>query len=109
MSTISAFTYPSWDDMGHSVARKLSGSVDGRQAQVACSRTIHFLRFIDRYGLRKVFLTSDTKITDLIVERYINSLLDGYTIKNERIAVGTIPGYMRAVNQYYKKFHLVEP
>ena len=95
--------------MGHIVARKLSGSVDCRSAQVTCSRTIHFLRFIDRYQLRKVFLTSDTKITDLIVERYINSLLDGYTIKREKIAVGTISGYMRAVNQYYKKYHLPEP
>ena len=56
-----------------------------------------------------MFLTSDTKITDLIVERYINSLLDGFTINHESIAVGTISGYMRAVNQYYKKFHLPEP
>ena len=67
------------------------------------------MRFIDRYELRKVFLTSDSKITDLIVERYINSLLDGYTLLGEKIAVGTISGYMRAVNQYYKKYHLPEP
>ena len=109
MSPIPALRYPTWDDLGHIVARKLSRSFDCRTAQTACSRTIHFLRFVDRYLLRKVFLTSDTKITDLIVERYINSLLDGFTINHESIAVGTISGYMRAVNQYYKKFHLPEP
>ena len=54
-------------------------------------------------------MTSNIQITDLIVERYINSLLDGYTIKHQSIAVGTISGYTRAVNQYYKRFHLPEP
>ena len=43
------------------------------------------------------------------MERYINSLLDGFTLNHESIAVGTISGYMRAVNQYYKKIHLPEP
>ena len=109
MSSISAITYPTWDDLGHIVAGKLSRSIDCRTAKTTCSRTIHFLRFVDRYKLRDVFLTSDTKITDLIIERYVNSLLDGYSINRESITVGTIGGYMRAVNLYYKTFGLPEP
>ena len=54
-------------------------------------------------------MTSDTKITDLIIEKYVNSLFDGYSINRESIAVGTIGGYMRPVSLYYKKFGLPEP
>ena len=109
MSSISAIKYPTWDDLGRSVAEKLSRSVDSQGAKTQCSRTVHFLWFIHRYELRNVFLTDDRPITDLVLERYVNLLLDGFTINFESVAVVTIAGYMRAVNAYYKSLGLTEP
>ena len=103
MLSISAIGHPSWDDLVHSVAQKLSGSLDCKVAKTECSRTVHFLKFVEIYELGDKFLTNDKDVTTSIMERCVSFLLDGYTLQHISIAVNTIVGYMRAVNTYYKK------
>ena len=103
MSLISAIRFPSWDDLGHSVAQKLSGSLDCKAAKTECSWIDHFLKFIEMYDQKNKFLTDNKEVTDTIMEWYVSFLLDGYTIQNISITVDTIAGYTRAVNTYYKK------
>ena len=62
-----------------------------------------FLKFVEIYDLKDKFLKNNKDATDEITEPYVSFLLEGYTISNIFIAVGTIAGYMRAVNTYYKK------
>ena len=67
------------------------------------------MNFVDSYQLNEWFLTNDREKTDEIMGRYVSFLLDGYTLNNIPIAVDTILGYMRAVNEYYKKHRFNPP
>ena len=67
------------------------------------------MRFISRYDLGNRYLTEDVIVTDEILLRYVNHLLEGFTLQKIRIEVGTIKGYMRAVNENYKKHRLPLP
>ena len=109
MPSISAINYPSYDDLGRSAEQKLSRSINCERAQTQCSRTVHFLKFISRYDLGNRYLTDDVIVTDEILLRYVNYLLEGFTLQKIKIEVGTIKGYMRAVNEHYKKHRLPLP
>ena len=54
-----------WNDLGRFFEELSPGSFDGKAAKTLCSRTIHFLRFIDKYELRKLFLPDDKVVTTL--------------------------------------------
>ena len=41
--------------------------------------------------------------------RYVNYLLEGFTIQSIKIEAGTMKGCTRAVNDYYKQYHLPLP
>ena len=47
-------------------------------------------------------MSDDKAVTDVIIERYALHLLNGNSINNTPILVGTIFHYMTAVNDYYK-------
>ena len=109
MSPISAIRYPSWGDLGHSAAQRLAGSIDCKRAQTSCSRLNHFLGFVENYKLGDKYLTSNAEVTDEIMLRYVTFLLSGFTILCIKILVGTIKGYMAAVNKHYRDNKFREP
>ena len=51
------------------------------------------------------FLTVDVVTTDDIMLRYVNYLLEGFTLQSIMIMTSTIKGYTRVVNDYYYKKH----
>lgn len=103
MPSIPAIRYPSYDDLGHSAAQRLSRSVDCNEARTQDSRLVHFLKFINHYGLRDEYLTADVNVIDRIRTRYVTFLLSGYTLPGREIKVGTIQGYMKAINPHYRE------
>ena len=103
MPSIPAINYSSYNDLGRSTEQQLSRSINCERAQTQCSRTVHFLKFISRYDLGNHYLTNKVIVTDEILLRYVNYLLEGFALQKIRIEVGTIKGYMRTVNEHYKK------
>ena len=109
LPSIPANNYPSFKDLGRSAKQKLSISVDCERAQPRCFRTVHFLRFTSRYNLGNSYLTEKVIVTDDILLRYVNYLLEGFTLQKIKVEVGTIKGYIRAVNKLYNKHRLPLP
>ncbi|KAL7528072.1 LOW QUALITY PROTEIN: hypothetical protein ACHAXR_005209 [Thalassiosira sp. AJA248-18] len=82
MPQISAISYPTYDDLGHSVRQRVAGSVDLKKlGTAACS----------------------------VLGCYIVFLLDGYTLKNIKVSAGTIRQYLGVVNKHYKEKGYDEP
>ena len=52
-----------------------------------------------------IFLTDDVVTTDNIMLRYVNYILEGFTLQSIMIENSTIKGYTRAVNNYYYTHH----
>ena len=50
-------------------------------------------------------MTDNVVTTDDILLRYVNYLLEGFTLQLIMIKTSTFKGYMRAVNNYYYKHH----
>ena len=109
LPSIPAVKFPSWDYLGDSARRKLSRSFDCPGAQTKDTRTVHFLEFVERYGISNWYLTNDVATTNDIMLRYIIYLLEAFTIKSIFIVVGTITGYMSSVNDHYKGQGLICP
>ena len=95
--------------MGHSAAQRLSGSVNDKATKVGCTRTNHFIKFIKIYRLEESYLTNDVEVTDKIMACYVIFLQNGFSINNIKIQAGTIEGYMRCVNNHYKKYRYNPP
>lgn len=101
MPPLPAITYPSWNDLGDSVAQKISRSTNNSAHRTACSRTLHFLEFIDRYSLKSIYLSNDVSATSVIINRYTSYLLDGYTLDNIAVKASTVRAYLKVVNDHY--------
>ena len=82
---VQAIGYPSWDDLRDCVGECLSRSIDDNGAQTSCTRMLHFLKFIKRYGLTDTYLTNDVVHTDTIMASYVVFLHNGFSVKNIKI------------------------
>ena len=49
------------------------------------------------------YLTNDVAVTDNIMEKYVVYLLEGFTLQGKKIQADTIDGYMKCVNEHYRK------
>ena len=56
------------------------------------------MKIISGYDVRSSYLTDDVIVTDDILLRYVNCLLEEFTLQKITIKVETTKGYMRAVN-----------
>ena len=80
LPSILAINYLSCDDLGRSTEQELSRSINRERSLTQCSRTVHFLKIMSRYDLGNHYLTDDVIVTDEILLRYVNYLLEGFTL-----------------------------
>ena len=81
--------------------QRVAGCTDHKGAGTECSRTNHFLGYIDMYNKGDIFLTDKKSVTREIIEGYVEFLLQGFTIFGEPIVYSSAVGYLKAVNKYY--------
>ena len=102
MQEISVIRYPPSNDLRDSVEQRITGSIDHKKARIACTWLSYFFRFLEHYNKSDCYLTKDRRVVDRILGRYAVFLLSGFNITNIDILVGTICGYLEAVNLHYK-------
>ena len=59
--------------------------------------------------MNDTYLTNDVDVTDDIMEKYVVYLLEGFTLQKRQIQADTIYGYMRCVNDHYRKKRYLPP
>ena len=89
--------------------QRLAGCTDHKGAGTECSRTNHFLGYINMYDKCDVYLTDKKAVTREIIEGYTEFLLQGFTIFGEPIVYSSIIGYLKAVNKHYTDNDKLEP
>ena len=102
LSSIPAIGYPSYSDLEHAVEQRLSRSIYCKDAQTRDTWLVHFFNYLTIYKQWDTYLTNDHTVTDKILSMYVCFLLNGFTIKNIKIKVGTIKSYLLVVNDHYK-------
>ena len=68
----------------------------------ACTRLAYFFKYIEHYSKWNQYLSNDRIVVNEIIGRYVVFLLSGFSIKNIELRVGTISGYLAAVNEHYE-------
>ena len=109
MPAIPALEYPSFNDLGSAVEQRITGSVDHKKAGTACTRLAYFFKFIEHYDKWDVYLSNDRRVVNTIIGRYAVFMLSGFNITNIEIKVGTIRGYLSAVNDHYEAHGYEKP